>query len=335
MRSAHIIPYDPAVTGALDRLRGLFRRDRAAVCADFTEWFWDYHQDLFSGRVPLARYERKAGAALRATGPGRLLDVGGGFGLHAVLLRALGAREVAVMELHDRKVLDAVRLAAHLGLDGIRVLHGDATAIPFRDGDFDGAVALACLSHIGEQGQALREIARVLKPGGVLYVFEDNNRLFPGYRRGMAPVWEEAERGRGVDGRPFEKVRRDMIRARFGDLPEADLDRHARETRGLHGEEILKAVAGALRTGRLENPCRGLCRNPESGEWLEYPLDPFLVRRWMREAGFEVRLESPHTGPYGSGWGSAWKPAAAGVLSACPWVLPWASPVFAAVGRKR
>lgn len=48
------------------------------------------------------------------------------------------------------------------------VRHEDVTALRFDDGSLDGVVTLDVLEHVFDYEQALREFARVLKPGGVL-----------------------------------------------------------------------------------------------------------------------------------------------------------------------
>lgn len=48
------------------------------------------------------------------------------------------------------------------------VRHEDVTALKFHDGSLDGVVTLDVLEHVSDYEQALREFARVLKPGGVL-----------------------------------------------------------------------------------------------------------------------------------------------------------------------
>jgi SAM-dependent methyltransferase len=49
-------------------------------------------------------------------------------------------------------------------------VRGDATAMPFPDGAFDRVIAAEVLEHIPADARALAEIARVLRPGGLLAV---------------------------------------------------------------------------------------------------------------------------------------------------------------------
>jgi SAM-dependent methyltransferase len=50
---------------------------------------------------------------------------------------------------------------------GKPAIYGDARALPFADHSFDGVLCSQVLEHVDQPGQVLREMARVLKPGGV------------------------------------------------------------------------------------------------------------------------------------------------------------------------
>lgn len=316
---------------ALERLRDLFKRDKAWVVEHLSEWFWSYHSDLYRHGVPFDVYVEKA-RAIRREFPGarRVLDVGAGFGVYAALLRIVGVAEVTALDYHAPKAAVARKLAAYLGLDGVSVMHGDATVLPLKRGTFDAAIALASLSHIRDPVRALRRVAAALRPGGCVYVFEDNNSTHPGYHRTMSPVWEGAETGR-YDHVPHEKqvpesyiaIRRRMIAERFPGMSPEALDAFAKATRGYWGRGMLAAVERRRVAPRLV-PC-----NPVNGEVEEYPFNPFIVSTMLRRAGFEPRWRSPLTGPFRS----PVKRLAARVLHACPALLPWASPIFAVVGR--
>ena len=106
----------------------------------------------------------------------RVLDLGCGGGRHAFEALRRGASVVALDadagEL--RGVADMVAAMADEGQipDGATAgtVRGDATRMPFPDGAFDQVIAAEVLEHIPDDWQALREIARVLRPGGQLAV---------------------------------------------------------------------------------------------------------------------------------------------------------------------
>jgi SAM-dependent methyltransferase len=94
--------------------------------------------------------------------PRRLIEVGGGPGeLSARLQDELGAA-VTFVDVSPRMV----ELARARGVADARV--GDVQQLPFADGTFDTAVAAWMLYHVPDIDRAVRELARVLAPGGHL-----------------------------------------------------------------------------------------------------------------------------------------------------------------------
>ena len=90
----------------------------------------------------------------------RVLDVGAGTGRHAREAARRGARVIAV----DLRATD-LRSA-----EGAHLVQGDALALPFANATFDRIIASEVLEHIPEDGAAVAELRRVLKPNGRLAV---------------------------------------------------------------------------------------------------------------------------------------------------------------------
>jgi SAM-dependent methyltransferase len=113
-------------------------------------------------RVPLVD-------AVVAAAPGRVLEVGCGWGeLAEWIARKTGADVVAV-DLSPRMV----DLARERGVDARLA---DVEELPFADETFDVVVAAWMLYHVPDLERGLAEIARVLRPGGTL-VAATNSRL--------------------------------------------------------------------------------------------------------------------------------------------------------------
>lgn len=106
------------------------------------------------------------------------LDVGAGVGHWGRVLRphlAPGARIVGIDREADW-ILEAHRRAEKAGLeDRLSYRLGDAAAIPFHDGTFDLVTCQTLLIHVADPRAVLREMVRVLKPGGLVAVAEPNN----------------------------------------------------------------------------------------------------------------------------------------------------------------
>jgi len=110
-------------------------------------------------------------------GPGdRVLDLGCGGGRHAYEAYRRGADVIACdtspSELATVATMTAAMRAAGevAGPAQARPVAGDARALPFGSDVFDRVVAAEVLEHIPDDQRALAEIARVLRPGGLLAV---------------------------------------------------------------------------------------------------------------------------------------------------------------------
>ena len=104
----------------------------------------------------------------------RLLEIGVGTGYYSLDLAEWVGPD-GTLELFDlqQKFLDHVmRGAAERGLSNLIPTQGDATALPYEDDSVDAAILTAVLGEIPDAAAALREIRRVLKPGGRLVVGE-------------------------------------------------------------------------------------------------------------------------------------------------------------------
>jgi SAM-dependent methyltransferase len=106
----------------------------------------------------------------------RLLDLGSGPGRHAFEAYRRGAHVVCADLLHDdlRRAVATLTALADAGEAPSGATFGaaraDALRLPFPDASFDHVIAAEVLEHIPEDRTAMREIARVLRPGGTAAV---------------------------------------------------------------------------------------------------------------------------------------------------------------------
>lgn len=105
-------------------------------------------------------------AELAGQGGARVLDLGCGAG-HVSFHVAPLVSEVVAYDL-SQQMLDVVTAAAaERGMGNIATVNGAAERLPFADGEFDFVFSRYSAHHWSDLGVALREVRRVLRPGGV------------------------------------------------------------------------------------------------------------------------------------------------------------------------
>lgn len=104
----------------------------------------------------------------------RVLEVGPGTGYYTLEVAewVKPDGEVDILDLQQEMLDHTMRRAGEAGLPNVTPTQSDATAMPYEDGTYDAAYLVAVLGEIPDQEAALRELARVLKPGGRLVVGE-------------------------------------------------------------------------------------------------------------------------------------------------------------------
>jgi SAM-dependent methyltransferase len=118
--------------------------------------------------------ERRIARLLLGLSPGDgVLDVACGPGNFARdFARAVGPAGLVIGIDASRPMLErAVRETERAGLDNVAYVHGDASALPFRDASFDAVCCFAALNLFAEPFEALDQMARALTPGGRIAIF--------------------------------------------------------------------------------------------------------------------------------------------------------------------
>ena len=108
--------------------------------------------------------------AARVTSGAAVLEVAPGPGYLAVEMARLGLR-VSSLDVSHAFVRIGRAKAAEAGVS-VDVRQGDAAALPFADGGFDLIVCRAAFKNFGDPVGALREMHRVLRPGGTALVID-------------------------------------------------------------------------------------------------------------------------------------------------------------------
>jgi ubiquinone/menaquinone biosynthesis C-methylase UbiE len=118
--------------------------------------------------------ERDAGFFVRHLRPGlRLLDCGCGPATITVgLAEAVAPGETVGIDLAPAHVEHGRALARARGPGNLRFELGDVTALPFADAAFDAVFASNVLEYLADPLVGLREMRRVLRPGGLVGVLD-------------------------------------------------------------------------------------------------------------------------------------------------------------------
>jgi demethylmenaquinone methyltransferase/2-methoxy-6-polyprenyl-1,4-benzoquinol methylase len=113
----------------------------------------------------------------------RVLDVCTGTGdLLGRLARQVGPSGEVVGLDFSAEMLEVAR-KRYPQSSALSLVQGDAMALPFEDNTFDGAIVAFGLRNVADIEKTVREMARVVKPGGWVVNLDTNpNPVFPGFK---------------------------------------------------------------------------------------------------------------------------------------------------------
>jgi len=130
---------------------------------------WSPHASAFMERRTADSHGQEILGHLR---PGMdLLDLGCGPGSITVgLARAAAPGRVTAIDREASQIALLVRRAAAEGVSNVEAVAGDALALPLADASVDAVFSHALFEHLPDPVAALREVIRVVRPGGVVVV---------------------------------------------------------------------------------------------------------------------------------------------------------------------
>jgi len=179
--------------------------------AGFNQRIFAWVMSRFSERYEqfAAQYKERLFAGIT----GSVLEIGPGTGINLRYFQRPGVQWVGVepnlfMERYLRKEAERLNMTADLRV-------GTADALPIEDGSMDAVISTLVLCCVHSQQQSLREIIRVLKPGGRL-IFLEHVAAPPGTRlrkiqNWITPIWKRL----GDGCHPNRETREELGRAGF------------------------------------------------------------------------------------------------------------------------
>ncbi|WOX55808.1 MULTISPECIES: class I SAM-dependent methyltransferase [unclassified Methanoculleus] len=137
--------------------------------------YWDYGSRFYDtapgsgGDEERLLWKENLSRAI-GSGPKKILDVGTGTGVIALLLAELGYSVTGVD--FSRGMMEVARKKALAGGSAVRFLEGDVENLPFEDGTFDCVTARYVLWTMVDPEKAVREWVRVVRPGGTIVIID-------------------------------------------------------------------------------------------------------------------------------------------------------------------
>lgn len=145
---------------------------------------WDTMRlSYYDGRV-IERMAEVSGA----DGGMTVADVGTGTGFVAA---GIAPRAGWVLAVDNSPAMLAVarKNLAELGVKNVELLEGDVATLPLKDGSVDAAFANMVLHHAEDPAAMLREMARVVRPGGTVAITDEVAHPYAWMREEHADVW--------------------------------------------------------------------------------------------------------------------------------------------------
>jgi ubiquinone/menaquinone biosynthesis C-methylase UbiE len=289
----------PKQSDLLSRLAAVFKLPTENIERDLHPDFIRYFRRfIITGDDPYSYFEELFRHKDQARWHGRILDIACGYGVTSVALRAAGVASVVGLDISEIKISTANRLLQITDADDCLFVQGSAERLPFFEQQFEGVLLKDAVSHFPPNTSVFREIYKVLKQRGSLFIEDDRNALNQSVRKTTRQIWEISEFGTEEQlstlgmHRSLCEMRKDFIRTHFPDLSNETCDELARASRGYLNKQLPAFVKSRQEGGSTPKPYAE-CVNPETGVVQERLINPLALAKQLREIGFRVRLVKP------------------------------------------
>jgi SAM-dependent methyltransferase len=256
--------------------------DNRAIKAHADQRFrseYDYALFEYYRSAKVIAFLERAGVTIR----GRVLDAGcGGGGMPLSL--AEEAHAVVGIDPAPRFTDAGVRLARERQLPNLHFALADGMALPFKDGAFDLVLSHAVIEHVADAPLYLRECARVLGPGGYVYLSTAPYLSFAGAHlpRLKVPVPLHLIAGRPIAFSTFRLLARHAPWTLKEPAEENSFIKAARRGEVKHDDLLEKVTVARLR-GQIGRAGLAIVREELHVTGTVRRL-PASVARWLRES---------------------------------------------------
>jgi len=289
----------------LQQLKILFSESQESISEKLSPYFYVYFKELFKNSIKLEDYISYSFDVFVLTNAfkKKVLDIGCGFGIISILFGIFGSDIVVGYDSDSEKIgcFEKILSTVFSSLKNVRAELGDALKIDYSDETFDIVIANDVISHIRDLTLFFEEVKRVLKKDGVFYIYDANNKLFLPLLYWRRKFWKKCEYGpvdslklRGTDIHlPYFEIRKMMIKEYRPSITSRDLETVAKETAGMYGREILQAAGEFLSKGTISHKPKFKFRNPLTGEFPEFEINPFQLKKMLNSNGFRCKIIPP------------------------------------------
>lgn len=233
----------------------------------FYEWNTPLHGDRpFSKIFPYHRYGSGA----------RVLEIGCGLGTMAMLW-AQGGADVTAVDLNLTSVEQTKKRFDLYGLKGA-ILKADARALEFQDNQFDYAYSWGVLHHSPDIASSLKEMMRVIKPGGEFGIML--------YNRHSLLQWFDIDYKEGFLHLENRFLNRVELCSRYGDGRQQEGNPHTYPVTKAEMQTILSPYSGDVRVKILGTDLDHVLRWALPG--LGNYIPKTIVKSWARRFGWSL-----------------------------------------------
>lgn len=108
-----------------------------------------------------------------------LCDIGAGTGIFSMPAAEISGTEVFALEISDEMIQVMERKKEALQMEALKIVKVDSDTLPLEEGQCDMVLLVTVLHELSDKRAMLKEINRVLKPGGTLGIVEFHKRETP------------------------------------------------------------------------------------------------------------------------------------------------------------